>query len=528
MSVPDWVKVQKKTFTRWCNTHLVERQININDLQHDLQDGIILINLLEILTRDKVGQYCKAPKMRVQKLSNLATSLSYLRKIGIRLVAIGPEDIIDSNLKLILGLIWTLILNYQITQNKPTIGEAAPEFVDLSSPKNALLEWVRSKIPQHNIRNFTSDWTSGAALYDLVNAVEPGTLPEKMSSPNPLVNCTRAMDAASSKMNIPQLLDPQDMVQLPDELSNMTYISYFRDYTPAPKSALSPASKLFVRLEANDVIGKYVLDSSFTPSTSDFVAIFPPGEPELSNNYIVKANATGTHRDQVLLVCDPDYISVLNDRDLVLRYCLVNGSTVKESEVFEFHWFDYSQSGSVGEEEVVETYEPPPEEEGYVIRFNGLTLGATFSTHSGQVIHETSVYEHPEHFIEPQNDYSTQVNTPSNSNKANDCKTSKKGSGGTYINTEYLREGNELKVDFKVDQGAEPSNYDYIALCLTTHDIGEYTTYAYSPGGAEDTVKIPLDGYEYLLDHRQLVVRYHHYNGSVLIESVPFTYINPN
>lgn len=38
------------------------------------------------------------------------------------------------------------------------------------------------------------------------------------------------MQKALDNMNIPMLLDPHDMVHEPDELSNMTYISYYRDY----------------------------------------------------------------------------------------------------------------------------------------------------------------------------------------------------------------------------------------------------------------------------------------------------------
>lgn len=37
-----------------------------------------------------------------------------LNRTAIRLENIGSEDIVDKNLKLILGLIWTLILHYQI------------------------------------------------------------------------------------------------------------------------------------------------------------------------------------------------------------------------------------------------------------------------------------------------------------------------------------------------------------------------------------------------------------------------------
>jgi len=42
-----------------------------------------------------------------------------------------------------LGLIWTLILRYQIQKGSKE-----------GSAKNELLEWVRSKIPEYNIQNF--------------------------------------------------------------------------------------------------------------------------------------------------------------------------------------------------------------------------------------------------------------------------------------------------------------------------------------------------------------------------------------
>ena len=38
-------------------------------------------------------------------------------------------------------------------------------------------------------------------------------------------------------MRIPQVLDPADMVQEPDEHANMTYISYFRDYLARARTA---------------------------------------------------------------------------------------------------------------------------------------------------------------------------------------------------------------------------------------------------------------------------------------------------
>lgn len=85
-------------------------------------------------------------------------------------------DIIDSRIKLILGLIWTLILHYSISmplwEGEDDYGPGAREG---PTPKQRLLIWVQNKIPEVPIRNFTSDWNDGKAIGALVDAVGPGT-----------------------------------------------------------------------------------------------------------------------------------------------------------------------------------------------------------------------------------------------------------------------------------------------------------------------------------------------------------------
>jgi len=72
-----------------------------------------------------------------------------------------------------LGLIWTLILRYHITKGRDGI-----------SAKQELLRWVRSKIPDYNIKNFTSDWNDGKAICALTNAIGPGLIPGSTSRPS--------------------------------------------------------------------------------------------------------------------------------------------------------------------------------------------------------------------------------------------------------------------------------------------------------------------------------------------------------
>lgn len=82
----------------------------------------------------------------------------------------------DSKLKLILGLIWTLILHYSISMPMWEGEEDLPvsDSKEGPTPKQRLLIWVQNKLPDMPVRNFTTDWNNGKAIGALVDAVGPG------------------------------------------------------------------------------------------------------------------------------------------------------------------------------------------------------------------------------------------------------------------------------------------------------------------------------------------------------------------
>ncbi|ELU00282.1 hypothetical protein CAPTEDRAFT_217665 [Capitella teleta] len=111
--------VQKKTFTKWVNKHLIKRKIVfipkakqiVGDLFIDLSDGHCLLTLLEVLSGEGLPR--ERGRMRFHKMQNVQTALDFLKYKGIKYVNIRADEIVDGNPKLILGLIWTIILHFQ-------------------------------------------------------------------------------------------------------------------------------------------------------------------------------------------------------------------------------------------------------------------------------------------------------------------------------------------------------------------------------------------------------------------------------
>jgi len=88
----EWKRIQKKTFTRWCNEHLKKQgpEYMISEIGEDFSNGISLITLLEVLSQKKVGKYNKKPRVHAQKMENLEKALDFITKTeGIYLVNIG-------------------------------------------------------------------------------------------------------------------------------------------------------------------------------------------------------------------------------------------------------------------------------------------------------------------------------------------------------------------------------------------------------------------------------------------------------
>ncbi|KFD52473.1 hypothetical protein M513_06670 [Trichuris suis] len=240
------VSIQKKTFTKWCNSYLNRAHLEIIDLFTDLCDGILLLKLLEIISGDKLGKANRG-RMRVHKIENLNRVLEYLKRKRIQLENIGAEDILDANPRLILGLIWTIILRFQIEDIEIEVDEN--ESSEKKFAKDALLLWCQRKTagyPCVKIENFTTSWRSGLGFNALIHAHRPDLINFNELSPNDhTANLNNAFEVAEKKLGIARLLDAEDIdVARPDEKSVITYVSMYYHYFAKQKSELTGAKRI--------------------------------------------------------------------------------------------------------------------------------------------------------------------------------------------------------------------------------------------------------------------------------------------
>ena len=153
---------QLKTFTRWWNSWLQKRGITVTDLCEQIKDGVIGMNLIELLSASVAGKYNKSPSSRFQMLENNGAFLAQLKSKNIRLVNIGPEDLTAGNRTLILGLTWTLILRYEIQKFGAEVDE--------------LLRWVKlctKNFEGVDVTNWHTSFNDGLALSAILNKHAP-------------------------------------------------------------------------------------------------------------------------------------------------------------------------------------------------------------------------------------------------------------------------------------------------------------------------------------------------------------------
>ncbi|CAL4137964.1 unnamed protein product, partial [Meganyctiphanes norvegica] len=205
-------------------------------------------------------------------LSNANTALQFLAGKRIKLVNINATDIVDGRPSIVLGLIWTIILFYQIEENtrqieqlgrvmdadrcdSPFTGDSGggisrdrPPSVTRRTQaaekwkmgaKKALLEWVRHVITKRFgiiVNDFGTSWRDGNAFLAIIHCINPRLVNlQAMTGASNKARLDEAFRIAEQELGIAHLLDSEDVdVNKPDEKSIMCYVAQFLNKYPEP------------------------------------------------------------------------------------------------------------------------------------------------------------------------------------------------------------------------------------------------------------------------------------------------------
>ena len=134
---------------------------------------------------------------------------------------------VDGNVCIILGLIWSLILRFQITQYfqastqdvsstpktpSPLLAKQQPAAKVENNTRQILLDKLNKKFDL-NAKNFSSDWRDGFKLLKIVDKLRPGLNASQrgLALKTNQERLDLALNLANDDLNVKKLLDAVDI-----------------------------------------------------------------------------------------------------------------------------------------------------------------------------------------------------------------------------------------------------------------------------------------------------------------------------
>jgi len=222
MAEPDWLRLQKKIFGRYCTQKLKAGGTprEITDIVKDVNDGLLIIDLIEVLSGKTYPEKKPAPpKNKIQAVDNCSKALKFATSVGVK-TQTSAENIVEGNEKLILGMIFQIILKYM----KFDDGEEGTS----GDVKEALMLWLKNKTAGYNnvlIENFTKSFHDGMAFCALIHRMRPKLVNfDGLNKSDKNGNLALALNLAEKYCNVEKYLEPSDIPKL-DEVSMIVYLS---------------------------------------------------------------------------------------------------------------------------------------------------------------------------------------------------------------------------------------------------------------------------------------------------------------
>jgi len=173
----------------------------------------------------------------MQELENLNIAITAIQNDKVKIVNIGSTDINQGNLKIILGLIWTLIQHYHINQldflsedsltsSQKVINKDKPK--ENLNAKDKLLKVINEIIKPwgYEAKNFTTDFEDGRILQCLGYTRDPSNIRDPINFGKDNHSNVREALESLDKLGVPRVMDIEDIADKHDEKAMMTLLGY--------------------------------------------------------------------------------------------------------------------------------------------------------------------------------------------------------------------------------------------------------------------------------------------------------------
>uniref|UniRef100_A0AAV2KB72 Calponin-homology (CH) domain-containing protein n=1 Tax=Knipowitschia caucasica TaxID=637954 RepID=A0AAV2KB72_KNICA len=270
------------------NVYLSRREppAEVHNLCRDLQDGRLLMMLLEELTGCKLLYRFRPASHRIFRLNNISKAIAFLDDRHVKLLGIDASAVADGVVSVVLHLIWNIILHFQVKEMTGGLRRRLSSSLTSLTPDNelteslpntnkanchkyhgktirSLLQWVQRCTAKFGVEvfDFGRSWRSGLAFLALIKSLNPDSVDlRRCLTKEPEENLEQAFRIAQQSLDIPPLLEPKDVTcSYPDEKSIITYVSLFlrhcpdmvvvRKYLDLSAAASSPQISKFRSLE---------------------------------------------------------------------------------------------------------------------------------------------------------------------------------------------------------------------------------------------------------------------------------------
>jgi hypothetical protein len=269
-----------QSFCTWLNHHASMRQLPpVEAIDSSLGDGVVLLNVVEIITGKSVRKFSRNPKAFSQKyagcaclscpvsspacsvvpskllsgihlcyrVDNIVVLLQFMeRELGLRIAGYNPRAICEGNFKQLGGLIFLLMQKEKALKEQEDAVARSSRFVPASpSPPVPLVPPPSAAATDNSSGSLSSSNSSNPSLSS------SGTSP-RADSPGPIVVAPPEPEPVPLELLLPPVLHTQVFLAPPPDpvleeiitLLNLTFRFEYTQYQVLPPDVPAPAESL--------------------------------------------------------------------------------------------------------------------------------------------------------------------------------------------------------------------------------------------------------------------------------------------